>query len=200
MPITAKNISMKKTDEPFDVRQKRILRAKAVKIIGGGVSQQWDSALQKLLSLEEYKKAETAAGFMPTQSEPQIQPFLKRVLSDGKTLCLPKCADRHGNMDFYKIQSFSQLAPQSFGIYEPCRDTPQVNPQEIDFMLIPCLCCGENGMRLGHGGGYYDRYLKKTNAFCVAVCFDEVLFGNVPGTQYDVKPDAILTQTKLIML
>lgn len=188
---------MQKAPEPPMLAQKRALRRKAQKAVKSSVNQNWEKAAENIFSLDEYKAAETVAAFMPTANEPQIAGLLGQILQSGKTLCMPKCAET-GVMHFYKITSLNELTAQSFGIYEPPQTAEKLEPGEIDFVLMPCVCCGENGMRLGHGGGYYDRYFENSAAFKAVVCFDETLFANVPGNDLDVKPNAAVTQTRLI--
>ncbi|MDI5788423.1 5-formyltetrahydrofolate cyclo-ligase [Bacillus licheniformis] len=37
--------------------------------------------------------------------------------------------------------------------------TERMEPEDIDFILVPGICYDRRGYRIGYGGGYYDRYL-----------------------------------------
>ena len=47
----------------------------------------------------------------------------------------------------------------NFGIKEPCSEP--VAPDILDLIIVPALMVDKNGYRLGYGGGFYDRFLKK---------------------------------------
>ena len=51
----------------------------------------------------------------------------------------------------------------------------------------------KNFNRLGLGGGYYDRFLPKTDAKKVALAYDFQLVESLPTEPHDAKIDAILT-------
>lgn len=51
----------------------------------------------------------------------------------------------------------NELKKSKFGIMEPTNLT-EVTP---DYILVPGLAWNSDGYRIGFGGGYYDRYLKK---------------------------------------
>ncbi len=65
-------------------------------------------------------------------------------------------------MNVYEIHSLQELYPGAYGILEPKEDPERlIQPEAIDFAFIPCIAMKQK--RLGHGGGYYDRYLEKTH-------------------------------------
>ena len=73
---------------------------------------------------------------------------------------LPRVRSRT-EMDWVEIPSLSLLQPGAYGIPEPPADRPAADPggYAATLALIPCLAAGTDGVRLGRGGGYYDRFL-----------------------------------------
>ena len=65
-------------------------------------------------------------------------------------------------------------------------------------MIVPCVGFDQNGGRLGHGGGYYDRYLAKCPAakrICVA--FEAQRLDRAASEKNDVDPQIIVTEEKI---
>ena len=52
------------------------------------------------------------------------------------------------------------LKENELGIAEP-QSGIQINENQIEVVFIPLLCFDKSGHRVGYGGGYYDRFLKK---------------------------------------
>ena len=68
-----------------------------------------------------------------------------------------------------------------------------VEPGEGDLMLVPALCCDVRGVRLGHGGGYYDRYLADAAFPWAVVCPQALLAAAVPADPWDVIAPIVAT-------
>ena len=65
---------------------------------------------------------------------------------------------------------------------------PVVVPREIDAIAVPLVGFDSSGMRLGYGGGCYDRYLPKLQAHCfvAGVAFNEQQVPHVPADTFDL--------------
>ena len=71
--------------------------------------------------------------------------------------------------------------------------------QELDLLVIPGLAFDRQGGRLGYGKGYFDRLLPgaRPDALLAAVAFECQLFDTVPMQPYDVRVDAVVTETDI---
>ena len=69
-----------------------------------------------------------------------------------------------------------------------------IQPEAIDFAFIPCISCDRSGRRLGHGGGYYDRYLEKTHCVKAALCREELLVDEIPVEEHDLRMDFVISE------
>ena len=66
-------------------------------------------------------------------------------------------------------------------------------PPEPDLILVPCVAAAPNGVRLGHGAGYYDRFLAEHPAQTVCLCFRRLLRADLPADVTDILTDMVLT-------
>ena len=68
-----------------------------------------------------------------------------------------------------------------------------VLPAGIDLVIVPGVAFTADGRRLGHGKGYYDRFLVGTTAHTVGACFAEQLVDELPVEPHDVRLDRVLS-------
>jgi 5-formyltetrahydrofolate cyclo-ligase len=89
-----------------------------------------------------------------------------------------------------------RLAPGRFGLLEPVG--PRLGPTAVgtaDVVVLPALAVSRDGVRLGRGGGYYDRALRhvRPDAVLVAVVFDDELLDELPAEPHDRQVTAVVT-------
>ena len=149
---------------------------------------------RRILEMPQYRDAETVFCFVSMKNEIQTRPLLEKVLADGKKLAVPLCVEK-GIMQARQISSLSELEEGFYGILEPGKDTPLVPPESIDFAVVPCVSCTREGVRLGHGGGYYDRYFASlSNVFSVLVCRDALIQKEIPCEHFDVRFPVVVSE------
>lgn len=76
---------------------------------------------------------------------------------------------------------------------DPASSRP-VAPEEIELVLAPCVAFDESCMRLGHGAGYYDRYLPQVKAPVIAAAYEAQKLAAVDHDAYDRPMDAVVTE------
>ena len=69
----------------------------------------------------------------------------------------------------------------------------------FDLILVPGLAFDKSGARLGRGRGFYDRFLAGITGFRVGVCFDWQLVESVPVEAHDIRMDAVVTPSQIIV-
>lgn len=153
--------------------------------------------LRRFLELPEVEKSASLLLYYGVGREPDTRPLLEALLSRGKLLALPRCLP-DGRMEARRYPGQDRLVPNSFGIPEPQEDCPVLPREELSLVLVPGLCFDERGFRLGHGGGYYDRYLDHFGGLTVALCRDRHLFPALPAEEHDRPVHRILTETRCL--
>jgi len=166
-------------------------------------------AKEKLLAMSEESRAEESekllaelynrsalekgyiAAFYPTMFEPQIVPFLKKLAKEGRLL-LPRVQDKQ-KMEFVKVQDLeSELCKGAFGIMEPKADLPAYENPPAAF-LVPGIVFGKDGSRIGHGNGYYDRYLTSFKGVPrLGLAYSAQMRNSLPQNTMDMRMDEVL--------
>lgn len=131
--------------------------------------------------------------YYPLGSEIDPRPCVRGA---GQTLALPVTTGE-GQMSFYKwLPGRTPMAMSVYGIQEP-QDTQKIVP---NILLIPLLACDKRGVRLGYGGGYYDRYLAD-NPDCkrVGIGYDcQLQDEDLPAEEHDQRMHAFLSPSGLL--
>lgn len=148
-----------------------------------------------VLSLSLYQRAKVIFVYVSLDWEIDTHALIKDALSGGKTVAVPKCLPG-GRMEVYRLDDFHRLKAQTLGILEPEEGADKIAEERLELALIPCLSCTKDGIRLGQGGGYYDRFLAgKKRLFKLALCRESLLSKNLPCEAHDIRMDAVLTET-----
>ena len=152
---------------------------------------------QTLQAQPAWQSAENVFCFVGALHEPDTMPILQGALSAGKQLLVPRIAGP-GQMQLVPLQSLEQLQPGAFGILEPPKALPAVPAGSgVQLAVLPCLAATRSGARLGHGGGYYDRFLANYSGQRLILCPEALLAQSLPTGPLDEPAQAVLTEKVL---
>ena len=161
-------------------------------------SEKADLILQRLISLEEYKSADTLLCYVSFGDEVDTHRLIKLALKDGKTVAVPYCQDR-GIIEFYIINSLDELKLGAYGIKEPdINFNKRLEVPENSIIIVPGLAFNRFGFRIGYGGGYYDRFLENYKHISVGLCYNDMLFDEIPTEKYDMPVGIVVTDKQII--
>jgi len=154
-----------------------------------------------IVGLDAYRRSGMVLAYSSFGSELQTAGFMRHVLDDGKTLVLPRVNRERRLLDLYEVRYLARdLEAGTWGIREPRPDRcPRVEPEAIDFVIVPGVGFDPRGGRLGYGGGYYDRLLAGCSMSCpllVAGAFEIQMVEEVPVEEHDTLMDLIITEKK----
>ncbi len=148
---------------------------------------------EKLFAMPEYAAAKRVFAYYSVGREVSTLEIIERTLLSGKQLALPVC-EAKGIMHFVPVNSLNELKAGRYGIPEPDYNGEEVMPTADDIIIVPALCADKSNNRLGHGAGYYDRFLCKTECFSVCLCRAALLEDELPTEPTDFKVSAVITE------
>lgn len=159
-----------------------------------------------------FLNARTILVYMATNHEIDSRPIIQAALKAGKNVAIPRTNNNDLSMSFHYLSAEKSLADQtecrSFSIMEPLESLPTVNTERLPvntIIIVPGVAFSRTGNRLGHGYGYYDRFIDKIytnksiihlpNAL-VGLCFSFQLIQDVPVEEHDIPLTHILTENE----
>ena len=144
-------------------------------------------------STDSYRNSRFLFCYVSMEEEVDTRNLIAEALQEGKRVAVPRC-QKGGRMEAWEIESLQDLEPGLFHILEPKRNCKPVNLESLDLCVIPCLTCSSQGVRLGYGGGYYDRFLPKTKAERIVLCREKLICQNIPREAHDCFIPMIITE------
>ena len=127
-------------------------------------------------------------------SEIDPAPLIERLVATHVRTCLPVIQPMGNPLKFRTWQPGQALVARTWGILEPAEDAPEIDP---DVLLVPLLAFDRSGMRLGYGGGYYDRTLQRLRTLkpitAIGLAYATQELPAVPSGPYDQPLDWVLT-------
>ena len=174
-------------------RLRREMRRKRKTLTADYMARAGESIQAQILSSAAWRRAESVFLYVSMPGEPTDGLLLDSALAAGKRVYVPRCVSRT-EMLAVRIRSRDGLVPDVLGIPAPADCHETAAPGEPDLILVPCLAAGPDGSRLGHGAGYYDRFLAghAENACCL--CFRQMLRADIPMADTDVRIPWVVTE------
>jgi 5-formyltetrahydrofolate cyclo-ligase len=151
--------------------------------------------LQQVMRIWLVGRPDTVIGaYWPIKGEFDALPALFRwsEAEPGRRIGLPVINRDTKQLRFHVWFPGCPMEEDAFGIPKP-KDTDPFEPQ---LLLVPCVGFGPGGLRLGYGGGFYDRTLATLSPkpVTVGVGYAHGFIPWLEGEAHDVPLDAILTE------
>lgn len=186
----------------ISVRNKSELRKEALQKRNMMLSDDKDKAsaiiAKRLFSLNEWKEAERIFLYFGCNGEVKTEKIIKEALDSGRQVFLPRVKS-DTDMVFIKIGSKDKdMEYGVFGIPEP-PDRGEYATAPPDIIVVPCVASDEAGHRIGHGKGYYDRYLKQcAGAIKICPAYECQITDTFIPEDTDINMDIIITEERVI--
>ena len=159
-----------------------------------------EEIIHNLLLLEEIHRAKIIFIYISFKSEVCTHDLIKSLIK-SKVVAVPLVADtKKKTLLLSQLQSWNHVSQGYYGILEPRQEHIKKVPYEnIDVAVVPGVLFDKNCHRIGYGGGYFDRLLKKVAALKIGLAFDTQIIEDIPQEKYDVSMDKIITDKRTII-
>ena len=157
------------------------------------------SLKENILSLPEYKNAKKIMAFLAMKGESNLDGFIRQALLDGKEVYIPVCLPER-QMEAGRLIDMEHFEKGPLGLRNLPAGYEVTSPESLDLVLIPGLAVSQEGIRLGMGAGYYDRYLARVPfEKRVAGLWDFQVIPDIPSEPFDQKIAKIVTDKSVIV-
>ncbi len=161
-----------------------------------GKAEKSHSISQLLIGCEAYRSASRLLLYLSTPQEVATYEILRQAQKDRKEVYAPACSEIEGEMTFYRVRENTSLILGKYGIMEPEPLEPLLCRTELPdtLCITPGVAFGKNGVRIGYGKGYYDRFLSRRQVAAIGLCYHRLLFSRLPAEPHDEKVQAVITE------
>ena len=157
------------------------------------------SLKENILSLLEYKNAKKIMAFLAMKGESNLDGFIRQALLDGKEVYIPVCLPER-QMEAGRLIDMEHFEKGPLGLRNLPAGYEVTSPESLDLVLIPGLAVSQEGIRLGMGAGYYDRYLARVPfEKRVAALWDFQVSPDIPSEPFDQNIAKIVTDKSVIV-
>jgi len=156
---------------------------------------------QRLLDLPEFEKAVRVAFFASFGSEVPTLETISRAIDSGKEVYLPVTDRKNRRLDFHRLRDpGTDLIKGAYGILEPVPSGAPAPVGSFEVIVTPGVAFDRDGLRVGYGGGFYDRVFDEAglNVLRAAMAFDLQLVEQVPREVTDLPVHVLITEERVL--
>ena len=155
---------------------------------------------RQILACDAFCKAKSVMGFLAFGKELSVDAVLAAALAMGKTVAVPHIISA-SSFVAVRLKNLQDFDLDRYGIRTVKPPLEQIEPEELDLVLVPGVAFGRDGSRMGMGAGYYDRFLPQADkALTMGVAYDCLLQEALPTDEHDVKMQCIVSESGILTL
>ena len=155
-----------------------------------------EAVARKVFRLTAFRRARTVCCYVALPYEVQTWQMIEEMLKRGKRVVVPVAQPRTKRLRLCALRHpRTELARGAFGVWEPQAHAQRpVSPRDVDLVIVPGLAFDRRGHRLGHGHGYFDRFLGRIPARIptVGLAFSFQLLDRLPTAPHDCAVHTVL--------
>lgn len=154
----------------------------------------------RIAALPEITEACTVHVYWPLHDRREVdtRPLIRHLAEAGTRVALPVVAAFDGAplLRHVAYEGAERMQPNRWGIPEPV-DTEEIDPADVDAVVVPAFGAGRNGHRIGHGRGFYDTFLSAVSVPTIGAVYAACLIDAVPAEPHDIALDLIVTEREV---
>jgi len=158
-----------------------------------------------LTNLPMWQTSKHIGIYLPMAGEINVWPIIEKAWQESKTCYLPVVkTGENAVLEFVKYQKNDTLRTNTCGAKEPLATTSKISPENLDLVIVPLVGFTESNMRLGQGGGFYDRTFAfrkdlplNAKPLLIGVAYELQKIPNLPEEEWDVAMNLVITEKEI---
>lgn len=146
-----------------------------------------------VLHWEKFINSSTIMLYSNHKNEVITKGIIEACFKMNKRVVLPKVIKESHDILPCLVEGLNELIPGVYGILEP-DGSKIIDKNEIELVMVPGVAFDMNGDRIGHGAGYYDRFLNGYNGIKAGICYGFQIVENAWPDPFDIKMDYLITE------
>lgn len=176
---------------------RRDLASRLAEIDAATARQRAERVAQRVLQLPELKNAQRVLTCLSFGNELHTWGLVDQLLASGRQVYVPRAERRGRRLHVHAYPC--ALETLNFGLRQPPPHLPAMAPDQvdsaIDVVLVLALAFDRRGYRLGHGGGYFDRFLVGRPFPAIGLAYDCQILDQIPVEPHDVAMTVVVAET-----
>jgi len=152
-----------------------------------------------LLHHPKYLSSHSISIYVHMNTEISTREIIQHAFTSHKHVFIPRYNSTSMDMvRVYSLHDLDSLPMTKWHIRQPSLDdtTREIANTNIDLIIVPGLAFSLDGSRLGHGKGYYDRYLDSLSkhSYTIGLAYRQQIVENnvIPINSTDIRINEIL--------
>lgn len=157
-----------------------------------------NAILEKLYSTDDFSTSQKIFTYVNrSPNEVSTRDLITFADGRGKSIFLPKLNKITERFTYSQFTGWDDLAVNEDGYLEPNFGIED-DLSDIDMFIVPAIAVTLSGIRIGYGGGYFDRMLSAIHAPKYVLAFEFQLFSRIEWERHDIRIDRIITERRII--
>ncbi|MEW6380771.1 MAG: 5-formyltetrahydrofolate cyclo-ligase [bacterium] len=184
-------------DREKEIIRKRLL-AQRNKIPPSEREEKSQLIMGQLIQTPDFSRALSIMIYVSFTSEVMTREMIIYSLKVNKKVIVPVVDVGHHRLILSEIESFDELVPSTYGIMEPQHLRP-VQAEQVDLFILPGVAFDDRGVRLGYGGGYFDRLFGSVEQHqkLIGLAFELQMQKELPCAPHDILMNMVITEEKV---
>ena len=174
------------------------LRARRDAIPTDQAKEQGARLCKHLISSPLFQNTDLILLYAPIKNEVNILHLVREARTKNIPVAFPVCDPETNTMVFRILDVDKRLNPGAHNIPEPPQDAPIAVPTNRTLCVVPGLAFTLDGVRMGYGKGYYDRFLKDFPGITVGATYEAMLCKRLPSESHDLPVSYLATERGII--
>ena len=185
---------MSVSEEKQILRKEMLMRRRA--LLPSECAEMKKALTKSVLTFPLYQKARKIMAYLALSGEADLDDVISVALSEGKEIYVPVCKPNF-QMDASRLCDMRHFTKGLCGVRELPKGYETILPKCLDLVLVPAVAVDMMGHRLGHGAGYYDRFLANISPEKrIAVIWDFQITECVPADDFDLPMGGFITEKR----